>query len=242
MTAVSGLHLLVSMTSQVMDARALADARTSTPAEATMSATPGLVPRAGPGWAGHLACRQTKDRPGAQQDGDGRPRRVTHIPMNSATISDPLPPPTFHALVRTPLAQRRPRPWAGVPCDQCTTVVVGDSCSAPMMRAIAGTAFIEPGGINVSNVSRSGLSLVGQLRLDPATSCHSPLTASRRPISPVSRHGSAISRNWQQSHQSHDRGPAESKSLRPQALRRGDAITEPRRAASSGTKRGSSAA
>jgi len=38
-----------------------------------------------------------------------------------------------------------------------------------MMRAIAGVAFIAPGEINVSNVSRSGLSLAGQLWLDAAT-------------------------------------------------------------------------
>jgi len=61
MTVVSGLHLLVSMTSQVMDARALVDARTSTPVEATMSATPGLVP---PRQArlGRAPCMATNER------------------------------------------------------------------------------------------------------------------------------------------------------------------------------------
>ena len=59
----------------------------------------------------------------------------------------------------------------GVACDERTTDAVGNSCSAPKMRAFDGAVFIESCAINVSNVSHGRLLRGDSLWLDPANCC-----------------------------------------------------------------------
>jgi hypothetical protein len=96
------------------------------------------------------------------------------FPLERATFTDPLPPPTFDARVRTPSAQSFPRRRAVVTFDDRPTVAVSNPCSAPKIRAFAGAAVVEPGAIKVGDVSHNRCMRGDSLWLVPATSPRSP--------------------------------------------------------------------
>lgn len=90
-----------------------------------------------------------------------------------ATVFAPLARPTSVPL-STRLQRRVVYGGESVAYDERTSIAVGNSFSAPRMRAFAGFGFIESGAVNVSNAARIRLPCGGSLRLDSAMSVATP--------------------------------------------------------------------